>query len=291
MDGNKVDEDVEMSAAQKSHKANTYGDLIGLIMKKAGNKKEFKKYYEYSGNIVFEYYKKFGDLDEAIGYAMQVIKEAKTPYDIISHSLSIEEENDGSSFNVHEEHGKSRIMAMLLRDYKKRFGERKSEAYKVLVLQRWAKKVETTNEMAILMECVMRIRERFSDSWQYETHIIPLLLDKAYNASILAEMAIAITNLCIGLSKKLKDEYLGIMTAATVLEYANDPSPIKKYIKELVEEKRREIDSVNKELGLLKSSALGKLNITKAQVLNYKLKELQRDMEELLFSLDPKSST
>ncbi|MGC9099562.1 MAG: hypothetical protein ACP5HW_03415, partial [Candidatus Micrarchaeia archaeon] len=178
---------------------------------------------------------------------------------------------------------------MLLNDYKRRFGEGKKEAYNVLVLQSWLPKVEGVNELAILMDNILNIRDKLGNSWDYEVHIIPLLISKAFTTEALIDYANSITNLIIGLERKLNDGYLAVMTGVKVLEFANSPAVVKHYIRDMIKENNKRMDQLNTELAMINSNKLSQVrNVTRIKRLNQQIVELHMLNEELMRGMDPK---
>jgi galactokinase/mevalonate kinase-like predicted kinase len=120
-------------------------------------------------------------------------------------------------------------------------------------------------------------------------HIIPLLISKAFTAEALIDYANSITNLIIGLERKLNDSYLAVMTGIKVLEFANSPSIIKNYIRDMVKENNKKIDKLNAELATINSSPILKVkNIARIRAINQMLSDLHLQNEELTHGIDPK---
>ncbi|MGC9129848.1 MAG: hypothetical protein ACP5GB_03155, partial [Candidatus Micrarchaeia archaeon] len=103
------------------------------------------------------------------------------------------------------------------------------------------------------------------------------------------DYANSITNLIVGLGKKLKDSYLAVMTGVKVLEYANSPSVIKSYIRDMIKENNKKIDQLNTELATINSNPVSKVkNIARIRYINQRIVELHLQNEELMHGIDPK---
>jgi len=120
-------------------------------------------------------------------------------------------------------------------------------------------------------------------------HIIPLLVEKAFSTDELMDYTNSITNLIVGLGKKLKDSYLAVMTGVKVLEYANSPTVIKSYIRDMVKENNKKIGQLNMQLAMINSNTISKVkNVAKIRALNQQIVELHLLNEELMNGIDSK---
>ncbi|MFP3289302.1 MAG: hypothetical protein RXO35_02635 [Candidatus Micrarchaeota archaeon] len=274
--------------AKDNEKAITHSSIFELIMKKSKNKSEYKKYAELVGMLMLSYNKRLGSISAAEKAVYELISESNSVNDLVMHYNALMEEEKANA-DKSAENAKARIANMLLNDYKRRFGEGKKEAYNVLVLQSWINKVEGINELTILMDNILNVRDKLGNSWDYEVHIIPLLVEKAFSTDELMDYANAITNLIVGLGRKLKDNYLAVMTGVKVLEYANSPTVIKSYIRDMVKENNKKIDQLNTQLAMINSNTISKVkNIARIRALNQQIAELHLLNEELMKGIDPK---
>ena len=206
-------------------KAPGSADLLELIIRKSRNAREYRKYHEIVSHLVLDYYKRLGSMSQATSYVYSLIDGAKDINELMAHKKALTQESKGSMHDTADDEAKRRILNILFNDYKRRFQGNKTDAYNVLVLQSWITKTENTNELAILMDNILLVRDKLGNSWDYETHIVPILLDKSFTAEMLADYSNVTTNLIIGLSSKLKDSYLAVMTSVKILEYADSPKP------------------------------------------------------------------
>jgi hypothetical protein len=274
--------------ARNNGKLITQSEIFELLIKKSKSGNEYKKYVELTGMLMLNYYKRLGSINAAAEAVYEVVNEAKEVNDLILHYNALKEEEKAHA-DSSAENARAKIANMLLNDYKRRFGEGKKDAYNVLVLQSWLPKVEGVNELAILMDNILNIRDKLGNSWDYEVHIIPLLVEKAFTAEALSDYANSITNLIVGLGKKLKDSYLAVMTGVKVLEYANSPSVIKSYIRDMIKENNKKIDQLNTELAMINSNPVSKVkNIARIRYINQRIVELHLQNEELMHGIDPK---
>jgi len=274
--------------AKDNEKAIAHSSIFELIMRKSKNKSEYKKYAELVGMLMLSYNKRLGSMSAAEKAVYELINESNSVNDLVMHYNALKEEEKANA-DKSAENAKARIANMLLNDYKRRFGEGKKEAYNVLVLQSWINKVEGINELTILMDNILNVRDKLGNSWDYEVHIIPLLIEKAFSTDELMDYANAITNLIVGLGRKLKDSYLAVMTGVKVLEYANSPTVIKSYIRDMVKENNKKIDQLNTQLAMINSNTISKVkNIARIRALNQQIAELHLLNEELMKGIDPK---
>jgi len=278
----------ELDYMQEKDKQLSNSILFELIMKKSKNKNEYKRYSELAGMLMLSYNKRLGSISEAEKAVYDLINESNSVNDLVMHYNALKEEEKGNA-DKSTENAKARIANMLLNDYKRRFGEGKKEAYNVLVLQSWMSKVEDINELTILMDNVINVRDKLGNSWDYEVHIIPLLIERAFSTDELMDYANSITNLIVGLGKKLKDSYLAVMTGVKVLEYANSPAVIKSYIRDMVKENNKKIDQLNAQIAMINSNTISKVkNVARIRALNQQIVELHLLNEELMNGIDPK---
>ena len=262
--------------------------LFELLIKKSKNSNEYKKYSELVGMLMLNYYKRLGNINAATEAVYELLNEANGISDLIAHYNALKEEEKAHA-DPSAENARAKIANMLLNDYKRRFGEGKKEAYNVLVLQSWISKVESINELTILMDNILTIRDKLGNSWDYEVHIIPLLVEKAFTTEDLVDYANSITNLIVGLGKKLDDSYLAVMTGVKVLEYATSPKTIKFYIRDMIKENNKKMDQLNTELAMINSNKLSQVrNVTRIKKLNQQIVELHMLNEELMRGMDPK---
>ena len=278
----------ELDYMQEKNKQLSNSMLFELIMRKSKNKNEYKKYAELTGMLMLSYNKRLGSMSEAEKAVYDLINESNSVNDLVMHYNALKEEEKANA-DKSTENAKARIANMLLNDYKRRFGEGKKEAYNVLVLQSWMSKVEDINELTILMDNVINVRDKLGNSWDYEVHIIPLLIERAFSTDELMDYANSITNLIVGLGKKLKDSYLAVMTGVKVLEYANSPAVIKSYIRDMVKENNKKIDQLNAQIAMINSNTISKVkNVARIRALNQQVAELHLLNEELMNGIDPK---
>jgi len=273
---------------EESKENSASNDIFELILKKSRNKNEYKKYIELAGLLVLSYNKRLGNINIAEKTVYEIIKETANVNDLVNHYIALKNEEKANA-DKSTENAKARIANMLLNDYKRRFGEGKKEAYNVLVLQTWISKVDDINELTILMDNILNVRDKLGNSWDYETHIIPLLIEKAFSTDELIDYTNSITNLIVGLAKKLNDNYLAVMTGVKILEFANSPSIIKGYIRDMVKENNKKISQLSAEITLINSNAVSKIkNVAKIRMLNQQIAELHLINEELMNGIDPK---
>jgi len=278
----------ELDYMQEKDKQLSNSMLFELIMKKSKNKNEYKKYAELVGMLMLSYNKRLGSMNAAEKAVYDLINESNSVNDLVMHYNALREEEKANA-DKSTENAKARIANMLLNDYKRRFGEGKKEAYNVLVLQSWINKVEGINELTILMDNILNVRDKLGNSWDYEVHIIPLLVEKAFSTDELMDYTNSITNLIVGLGKKLKDSYLAVMTGVKVLEYANSPTVIKSYIRDMVKENNKKIDQLNTQIAMINSNTISKVkNVARIRALNQQIAELHLLNEELMDGIDPK---
>ncbi len=266
-----------------------YADLLGLIIKKSASNVEYRKYGEYANMLVLGYYRRLGSIEKAYDAVYSLVENAEGVQDLAKHYNALRKDDREGDAEAQAARAKEKIANTLFKDYMKRFGDKKTEAYKVLVLQGWTGKVESVNEMAILMDNILTIRDKLGNSWDYEVHIIPLLLEKAFDAETLIGFSNSMTNLIIGLSRKLKDNYLAVMTAVKVLEYADSPKVIKSYIRDMIKGTSRELDSVNAEIAAINSSSFAKMTkIVRLKELGMRAAGISKQIDELMSGIDPK---
>ncbi len=264
-----------------------YVNLISLVIKKAKNQREYKKYVDMLGMLTLAYYKHLGSIEHATNVVYSIFENANGVADVKAHyDALMKSEKEGQSDH---EQARSKISSTLLNDYSKRFGNEKAESYNVLVLQSWISKVENVNELAILLENIINTRDKIGNSWDYEVHVVPILLEKAFDAEALADYATSTTNFIAGMGKRLKDNYLAVMTAVKILEMGDSPKVMKKYIRDMIKEDSKRIDQLNMELAVINSGHLSKLrNIVKAAELKRELYSLTKQVDELMNGIDPK---
>ncbi|MEM0094694.1 MAG: hypothetical protein QW046_01255 [Candidatus Micrarchaeaceae archaeon] len=264
-------------------------DITNLIIKKSNSNAEFKRYIELAGMLVLGYYKRIGSISKANEIVYDLVSNAKDVNELANHYKALKGDEDSSKGVDQTERAKEKIANTLLNDYSKRFGPTKREAYNTLVLQGWLGKVEGLHDMVLLMDNVLTIREKIGNSWDYELHIVPLLLTKAYTFETLSDFANSTTNLVVGLSKKLGDSYLAVITTVKILELSSSPKTVKGYLKEMINETKKEINELNAELAEISASRLSRLaNSIKIKWINDRLKSLNAEMKELMEGIDPK---
>ena len=72
-------EDVGMAhGRQGKEKPAPNVNVHSLIIKKSKNSREFKKYHELVGSLILNYYKRFGDMEEATRFVCSLVDEAQT---------------------------------------------------------------------------------------------------------------------------------------------------------------------------------------------------------------------
>ncbi len=284
-----VDEAGSSAGLAAGDEAVNYSDLLKLIIKKSTNNIEYKKYGEYANMLVLGYYKRLGSVEKAYEVVYSLVENAADVQELAKHYNALRKDERGSNAEAPAEKAKEKIANTLFNDYKKRFGVKKAEAYKVLVLQGWISKVESVNEMAILMDNILTIRDRLGNSWDYEVHMIPLLIEKAFNAETLIDFSNSMTNLVIGLSGKLRDNYLAVMTAMKILEFADSPKVIKSYLRDMIKEASKELDRINAEIAAINSSSFAKVTqIVRLKELDMKAASVNKQIDELMSGIEPK---
>lgn len=276
-------------ADELENESSNYQNLIALIIKKARNNREYKKYNEATSLLTLGYYKRLGNIDDAMRIVYALVENSGGVEELMRHyhALLNEDKVDGGSDE--NEQAKSKIINTMLNDYRKRFGQDKVEAYKVLVLQGWINKVENVNELAIIMDNTLTIRDKIGNSWDYEVHVVPLLLDKAFNTEAFIDFTNSTTNFIVGLTRRLKDSYLAVMTAVKILEVSDSPKVMKKYIRDMIKENSKKIDQLNTELAIISSSGIGKITkIAKVREIVEDLEDYNKQIDELMNGIDPK---
>lgn len=269
--------------------SSNYQNLVALMIKKARNNREYKKYNEASSLLTLEYYKRLGNIDDAMRVVYALVENAENIEELMRHynALLNEDKQEGEAND--DEQAKNKIINTMLNDYKKRFGQEKVEAYKVLVLQGWINKVENINELAIIMDNTLTIRDKIGNSWDYEVHVVPLLLDKAFDTETFIDFTNSTTNFIVGLTRRIKDSYLAVMTAVKILEISDSPKVMKKYIRDMIKENSKKIDQLNTELAIISSSGIAKITkIARVREIVEDLEDYNKQIEELMNGIDPK---
>jgi len=265
-----------------------HNNIFELIIRKSKNNNEYKKYVEIVGLLILSYNSRLGNMNLAEKVVYDLINESKSVNDLVMH-YNVLKKDEKANTDKNAENARKSIANMLLNDYKQRFGEGKKESYNILVLQSWINKVENINELAILMDNILSIRNKLGNSWDYEVHIIPLLLEKAFSTDELIDYTNSITNLVVGLAKKLNDNYLAIMTGVKILEFSNSATVIKKYIMDLIKENNKNMDNLNAQLSIINSNAISKVkNAIKIKALKQQITELKTINGDLMNGIDPK---
>jgi len=73
------------------------------------------------------------------------------------------------------------------------------------------------------------------------------------------------------------------------LEYANSPTVIKSYIRDIVKENNKKIDQLNTQLAMINSNTISKVkNVARTRALDQQIAELHLINEELMKGIDPK---
>jgi len=148
---------------------------------------------------------------------------------------------------------------------------------------------ERKNLTIYLMDNILSIRNKLGNSWDYEVHIIPLLLEKAFSTDELIDYTNSMTNLIVGLAKKLNDKYLAIMTGVKILEFSNSATVIKKYIMDLIKENNKNMDHLNAHLSIINRNAISRVkNAIKIKALKQQIAELKTINGDLMNGIDPK---
>ena len=265
-----------------------HNNIFELIIRKSKNNNEYKKYVEIVGLLILSYNSRLGNMNLAEKVVYDLINESKSVNDLVMH-YNVLKKDEKANTDKNAENARKSIANMLLNDYKQRFGEGKKESYNILVLQSWINKVENINELAILMDNILSIRNKLGNSWDYEVHIIPLLLEKAFSTDELIDYTNSITNLVVGLAKKLNDNYLAIMTGVKILEFSNSATVIKKYIMDLIKENNKNMDNLNAQLSIINSNAISKVkNAIKIKTLKQQIAKLKALNVDLMNGIDPK---
>ena len=277
-----------MNKKQSQGHAINYNDIVLLLIKKSHNKREYKKYSDAVSNLIFNLYVRSGKLENVLNDVYNMLNNANSPNDLLTNLAALENENNE---NIQDKEGKERLVRTILNDYIKRFGEKKADAYNMLVLQSWSKKVENINELAIIMEALLSFREKVGDSWDFESNLLPIILDKAYNTELLSEYLSLVSNLVIGLNKKLKEPRLASMTATKMIEYSNGPENLKKYIRDLIKEANEELQQLNIQLAELSTSGLSKyMKINQIREINQRIDALNKYIKALTEGVDLKEN-
>ncbi len=277
-----------MNKKQSQGHAINYNDIVLLLIKKSHNKREYKKYSDAVSNLIFNLYVRSGKLENVLNDVYNILNNANSPNDLLTNLAALENENNE---NIQDKEGKERLVRTILNDYIKRFGEKKADAYNMLVLQSWSKKVENINELAIIMEALLSFREKVGDSWDFESNLLPIILDKAYNTELLSEYLSLVSNLVIGLNKKLKEPRLASMTATKMIEYSNGPENLKKYIRDLIKEANEELQQLNIQLAELSTSGLSKyMKINQIREINQRIDALNKYIKALTEGVDLKEN-
>ncbi|MEM0086859.1 MAG: hypothetical protein QW774_01805 [Candidatus Micrarchaeaceae archaeon] len=292
MNSENLEEEIEGGAQENQdaqQSANGF-DINGLIIKKSNSNAEFNKYIELSSKLVLSYYRRLGSINKANEIVYDLVSKAKDVNELVDHYNALKDDEESSKSDAAQtEKAREKIANTLLNDYVKRFGPGKREAYNTLVLQGWLSKVEGLHDMILLMDNVLTIRDKLGNSWDYELHVVPLLLTKAYNFDMLADFANSTTNLVVGLSKKLGNNYLAVITTVKILELSNHPKTVKNYLKEMISDAKKEIEELDAELatiGLNKMSTL--VNAMKIKKIKERIKALNEGINELMEGIDPK---
>ena len=276
-------------AAQKGRASTSRSasyDIITLIIRKAKNNKEYKKYVEIASMLILSYYRRLGNLDSAYQTVYKIVEGVDSVTTLLTHYKAIQHDERTNSDNSTEQ-ARKKIASTLINDYKKRFSDKKAEPYELLVLQSWLNKVESVNELAILMDSILIIRDKMGNSWDYESHIVPILLDKTFSTEALIDFTNATTNLVIRLATRLKDNYLAVMTAVKILEYADSPKKIKAYLREMIKDASKRMDQINTELAIIDSQPLSRIiRIARTRELRKELAKLTKHVEDMMNGID-----
>ncbi len=262
--------------------------IFERIIKISKSTKEYKKYVEITSLLILDYYKRFFDINKAIQAVDDILTNTTDLNTLMVHHSALKnEENDENLEDVRK--SKQKIIEIILDDYGKRFGQVKKEEYNVLVLQSWTQKIENLNELILIMDSVLKFRNKIGNSWDYEIHIIPNLIDKSSNIEELNDYLVSITNLIIGLSERLNDLYLGVMTAVKVLEYSHSPNDVKHYIRELIKKNKDEISALTSKLNSMRKDKISEIkNIRKIQDTTNRIRQLNLINDDISQGIDPK---
>jgi hypothetical protein len=280
--------EVDVMAKQRLEERTGYLNLVELIIKKSKNSREYKKYNEIVSMLILNYYKRLGNIEQATEMVYSLVESADSVHDLMSHHQALVKEEKGSGTSD-VDHARAKITNTLLNDYKKRFGNRKVEEYNVLVLQTWVNKVENVSELAILMDNMLTIRDKIGNSWDYEVHVVPLLLEKSFNTETLIDFTTSTTNFVVGLTRRLKDSYLAVMTAVKILEVSDTPKVMKKYIRDMIKDISKKIDSLNTEAAIINSNTISRITkVVRVKEIHSQVAELNKQIEELMNGIDPK---
>ncbi len=282
-----VGEETEQQTQAQSKNA-TSANLAELIIRKSKSKAEYRKYSELASMLTLTYYKRMGSMDNAMGIVYSLVNDAADVNQLMQHYNTLLKDESNSKEQSTEQ-ARSKIANTLVNDYRKKFGDRRADAYNTLVLQSWIGKVENLHDLVILMDNILTIREKLGNSWDYELHVIPMFIDRAYTSEILADFSNSTTNLVIGLSRKLKDNYLAVMTAVKILEFSDSPKTVKKYIRDMINDDRKQIAQLNNELAAMSMSSISRItNIMRAREINAKIARLNANIDEMMNGIDPK---
>jgi|GEM_PF-1283759 len=262
--------------------------MTELIMKKSKSNAEYRKYSELASMLTLAYYKRLGSIANAMSIVYSLVNEATDVNQLAQHyNMLLKDESNSKEKGT--EQARAKIANTLINDYRKKFGDKKADAYNTLVLQSWIGKVENLHDLVILMDNILTIREKLGNSWDYELHVIPMFIDRAYTSEILADFSTSTTNLVIGLSRKLKDNYLAVMTSVKILEFSNSPKTVKKYIRDMINENRKEIAQLNNELAAISMNRLSRMSkIMRIREINSRIARLNANIEEMMNGIDPK---
>jgi len=79
------------------------------------------------------------------------------------------------------------------------------------------------------------------------------------------------------------------MTAVKVLEYADTPTTVKMYIRDMIKDSNKKIDQLSTEIAVMNSNKISKVkNIARIRAMNQQIIELHTQVEELMNGIDPK---
>ncbi len=257
------------------------------MIRRSTNSRDYKKYAEIVFLLILEYYKRVLNIDEAV----KIVTELVSTTDLNGlkmHYNALKEDNKNES-DAEFQKSKQKLLNILLNDYVKRFGASKKEAYDLFVLQNWSKKVENLNELIAIIDEIIRFRNKSGNSWDYETHIIPKIIDKSSNFDELLDYLVSATNLTIGLSEQLNDSYIAIMAVTKILDYSSSTKDIKHYIREIITKNNNKINELNRKIDEMRRNKISEIrNVKSIRNVIKEVEKLKKINEDVSQSVDPR---
>jgi len=79
------------------------------------------------------------------------------------------------------------------------------------------------------------------------------------------------------------------MTSVKILEFSNSPKTVKKYIRDMINENRKEIAQLNNELAAISMNRISRITqIVRIREINSRIARLNANIEEMMNGIDPK---